>query len=40
MNLIAEMGIARAILSVSELNRNAKDLLEQAFPLQWVTGEI
>lgn len=40
MNFIAEMGIARAILSVSELNRNAKDLLEQAFPLQWVTGEI
>lgn len=40
MNYIAEMGIARAILSVSELNRNAKDLLEQAFPLQWVTGEI
>ncbi|MBA4143197.1 MAG: exodeoxyribonuclease VII large subunit [Nitrosospira sp.] len=35
-----EMNIARAVLSVSELNRGAKDLLEQAFPLLWVAGEI
>ena len=35
-----EMEIARAVLSVSELNRSAKDLLEQAFPLLWVGGEI
>lgn len=35
-----EMEIARAVLSVSELNRSAKDLLEQVFPLLWVSGEI
>lgn len=35
-----EMEIARAVLSVSELNRSAKALLEQAFPLLWVAGEI
>ena len=35
-----EMEIARPVLSVSELNRSAKDLLEQAFPLLWVGGEI
>lgn len=35
-----KMEIARAVLSVSELNRRAKDLLEQAFPLLWVGGEI
>ena len=40
MNFIMEMEIARAVLSVSELNRSAKDLLEQAFPLLWVGGEI
>lgn len=40
MNLFMEMEIARAVLSVSELNRSAKDLLERAFPLLWVTGEI
>ncbi len=40
MNLIMEMEIARAVLSVSELNRSAKALLEQAFPLLWVAGEI
>jgi exodeoxyribonuclease VII large subunit len=28
------------ILSVSELNRLAKDVLEQSFPLFWVSGEI
>ncbi len=40
MNFGMEMNIARAVLSVSELNRGAKDLLEQAFPLLWVAGEI
>lgn len=40
MNFIMEMEIARTVLSVSELNRSAKDLLEQAFPLLWVGGEI
>ena len=40
MNFLMEMEIARAVLSVSELNRSAKDLLEQAFPLLWVSGEI
>lgn len=35
-----EMEIARAVLSVSELNRSAKDLLDQVFPLLWVSGEI
>ncbi|MEP6604770.1 MAG: exodeoxyribonuclease VII large subunit [Nitrosospira sp.] len=40
MNFLVEMGIARAVLSVSELNRSAKDLLEQTFPLLWVSGEI
>ena len=28
------------ILSVSELLRSARDLLEQRFPLQWIAGEI
>ena len=32
--------ITREILSVSELNYNAKLLLEQAIPLLWVSGEI
>lgn len=40
MNFLMEMEIARTVLSVSELNRGAKDLLEQAFPLLWVSGEI
>ncbi|MDQ3186685.1 MAG: exodeoxyribonuclease VII large subunit [Pseudomonadota bacterium] len=40
MNFLMEMGIARTVLSVSELNRSAKDLLEHAFPLLWVSGEI
>ncbi len=40
MNLIMEMEIAREVLTVSDLNRSAKDLLEQAFPLLWVSGEI
>ena len=28
------------IISVSELNRLAKEVLEQSFPLFWVSGEI
>jgi exodeoxyribonuclease VII large subunit len=40
MNLFPEMEIARVVLSVSELNRSAKDLLERAFPLLWIAGEI
>lgn len=40
MNFLLKMEIAREVLSVSELNRGAKDLLEQAFPLLWVSGEI
>ncbi|MGH8761872.1 MAG: exodeoxyribonuclease VII large subunit, partial [Nitrosospira sp.] len=40
MNILMEMEITRAVLSVSELNRAAKDLLEEAFPLIWVGGEI
>jgi exodeoxyribonuclease VII large subunit len=40
MNLVMEMQIVREVLTVSDLNRSAKDLLEQAFPLLWVSGEI
>ncbi|HVS27880.1 MAG TPA: exodeoxyribonuclease VII large subunit [Burkholderiales bacterium] len=29
-----------AVISVAELNRRARDLLEQGFPLLWVAGEI
>jgi exodeoxyribonuclease VII large subunit len=29
-----------AVISVSELNRNVRDLLERGFPLLWVAGEI
>jgi exodeoxyribonuclease VII large subunit len=29
-----------AVISVSELNRRARDLVERAFPLIWVAGEI
>ena len=35
-----EMPVLHPVLSVSELNRSAKELLEQAFPLLWVSGEI
>jgi exodeoxyribonuclease VII large subunit len=35
-----EIPVLRRVLSVSELNRSAKELLEQAFPLLWVSGEI
>lgn len=34
------MPVLHPVLSVSELNRSAKELLEQAFPLLWVNGEI
>ena len=40
MNLILEVQIAREVLSVSDLNRCAKDLLERSFPLLWVSGEV
>ena len=40
MNFLMDMEIDRTVLSVSELNRGARDLLEQAFPLLWVSGEI
>ena len=29
-----------AVLSVSQLLRSARDLLERRFPLQWIAGEI
>jgi exodeoxyribonuclease VII large subunit len=35
-----EMPVLHPVLSVSELNRSAKELVEQAFPLLWVNGEI
>ncbi|MDP3483834.1 MAG: exodeoxyribonuclease VII large subunit, partial [Sulfuricella sp.] len=28
------------VLSVSELNRRAKQLLERNFPLMWISGEV
>jgi exodeoxyribonuclease VII large subunit len=42
MNFQMETGmpVLYPVLSISELNRSAKELLEQAFPLLWVTGEI
>jgi len=40
MNFLPETDTSRAVLSVSELNRSAKDLLEHALPLLWVAGEI
>jgi exodeoxyribonuclease VII large subunit len=33
-------GLANDVLSVSELNRSVKDLLEHRYPLLWVKGEI
>jgi exodeoxyribonuclease VII large subunit len=33
-------GGGAAILSVSQLLRSARDLLEQRFPLQWIGGEV
>lgn len=40
MNFLPETAAPRAVLSVSELNRSVKDLLEHALPLLWVGGEI
>jgi len=40
MNFPTETENTHAVLSVSELNHSAKDLLEHAFPLLWVSGEI
>jgi exodeoxyribonuclease VII large subunit len=40
MNFPPETESTHAILSVSELNHRAKDLLEHAFPLLWISGEI
>ncbi len=40
MNFPPETENTHVILSVSELNHSAKDLLEHAFPLLWVSGEI
>lgn len=40
MNFSPETENTHAILSVSELNHSAKDLLEHTFPLLWVSGEI
>ena len=42
MNFQMETGmpVLYPVLSVSELNRSAGELLEQAFPLLWVSGEI
>ena len=36
----AESGSAPRILSVSDLNRVAREVLEQSFPLFWIGGEI
>lgn len=35
-----ETGNIHTILTVSELNHSAKDLLEHTFPLVWISGEI
>ncbi len=41
MSSPAEKGLFdRPVISVSELNRSARDLLERRFPLGWVAGEI
>ncbi|MDN5752343.1 MAG: exodeoxyribonuclease VII large subunit [Nitrosospira sp.] len=40
MNFLMETEAARTVLSVSELNRSGIELLEQAFALLWVSGEI
>ena len=36
----AESGSAPRILSVSDLNHMAREVLEQSFPLFWISGEI
>lgn len=40
MNLFPVTGLARKILSVSELNNSTRQFLEQNIPLLWVKGEI
>lgn len=40
MNLSPEYLQKKTLWSVSELNRNARAMLEQTFPLLWVSGEI
>ncbi len=39
-NLSQEGSSNAKVLSVSELNRMAKNILEQSFPLFWVSGEV
>ena len=39
-NLTKSLSLERHVLSVSELNRLARNLLEQSFPLFWVGGEV
>lgn len=36
----SSLSMTPTILTVSELNRHAKAVLEQTFPLLWVGGEI
>lgn len=40
MSSVEESMPPQAVISVSELNRSARQLLEQGFPLLWVSGEI
>ncbi len=40
MNLPSKLDITHKIITVSELNRNAKAVLESNFPLLWINGEI
>ena len=40
MNLFPITGLSHKVLTVSELNRNTKQFLEQNIPLLWIKGEI
>ena len=40
MDPLLKTGNSHLILTVSELNHSAKDLLENTFPLVWISGEI
>jgi len=40
MSSSPEFAPRSSVISVSELNRSARELLEQGFPLTWVAGEI
>lgn len=40
MNSVEQSMPRQAVISVSELNRSARQMLEQGFPLLWVNGEI